>query len=123
MNIIFRAFERLRQAFDNVATPTPTTSSSVKLDVILKSINSLNERIDKMAVSLDGLSREVERAKQISEGATTMIDKLLTDVRAISDELVVARAAAENVIDTAVLDSLIATLKQSTDTLEGTLKK
>jgi hypothetical protein len=90
-----------------------------KLDHVIKQLQLLQERVDAMAISLDALSSEVDRASAVQNNAIGMIGKLLSDVKIITDELTIKAAAAENSVDAEAFNSLLSKLRSSTDALEA----
>lgn len=131
MNVFKMAFEALRQRFDAIASPGITASNSTKLDATLKSIRILNEsitllneRMNAMAISLEGLAKEVDRIQAVSTGASEKIEALLTQVTLFAEEIEKAKeVASENSVDPVMLEELISKLRASTDALETTMKK
>jgi hypothetical protein len=95
----------------------PTNSN--KLDQIIKQLQLLQERVDAMAISLDALSSEVDRASTIQSDAIGLIGRLLSDVRVVTDELTIKAAAAENSVDAEQFNQLLSKLRTSTDALEA----
>ena len=87
-------------------------------------INTLNERMDTMTISLDDLSAEIDRSITVSAGVALKIDQLIESVRAITEELTAVKAVEEtNTVNSTKLDELIGKLKTSTDALDISLKK
>lgn len=121
MGILSRTFDRIQKTYDQVSTPRSNTiTNSQKYDLIMNAISKINERTIKMAMSLDKLASEIDRANAASSEAITFIEKLSFDMRTITDELAAARdAAAANAVDATMLDELISKLKQSTDALQS----
>lgn len=131
MNVFRAAFETIQRKFDAIAVPKPSATNTVKLDVKLKTaklirdaINTLNERMDTMNISLDNLSTEIDRSITVSVGVALKIDQLIESVRAITEELTAVKAVEEtNTVNSTKLDELIGKLRTSTDALETSLKK
>jgi hypothetical protein len=131
MNVFRAAFETIQRKFDAIAVPKPSATNTVKLDVKLKTaklirdaINTLNERMDTMNISLDNLSTEIDRSITVSVGVALKIDQLIESVRAIAEELTAVKAVEEtNTGNSTKLDELIGKLRTSTDALETSLKK
>ena len=131
MNVFRAVFETIQRKFDAIAVPKPPATNTVKLDVKLKTtdlirgaINTLNERMDTMTISLDDLSAEIDRSITVSAGVALKIDQLIESVRAITEELTAVKAVEEtNTVNSTKLDELIGKLKTSTDALDISLKK
>lgn len=131
MNVFQSAFESLKRQFDAIAVPKSSDTNKLKLDVTLKTTNLirdaitiLNERMDAMAISLDGLSAEIDRSNTVTAGAAAKIDQLIENVRLITEELAAVKMVAEtSTVDSTKLEELIGKLRTSTDALETTLKK
>lgn len=131
MNVFRAAFETIQRKFDAIAVPKPSATNTVKLDVKLKTtdlirgaINTLNERMDTMTISLDDLSAEIDRSITVSAGVALKIDQLIESVRAITEELTAVKAVEEtNTANSTKLDELIGKLRTSTDALDISLKK
>jgi len=80
-------------------------------------IQTLNERINHMALNLDTLTAEVTRAKTVQASAIELITKVAAELEKVSAEL--AAHQHEPPVDTSGIDALAADLKASTDALSA----
>jgi len=85
-------------------------------------VADLLERTQKMALDLSELVAEVDRVRSIQEKAAEKITSLVSDVKAVTDQLVEKTKEAENTVDVAVINKLVEKLKASTDSLSGVLE-
>ena len=81
-------------------------------------IDTLNERMNEMALNLDALKEEVTRVATVHESAIKFIAAVTDELKAVSAEL---KAKHEEVIDTSELDELVAKLDASTDALAAAI--
>jgi methyl-accepting chemotaxis protein len=82
----------------------------------------LLERINKMAIDLSQLVAEVDRVSSTHEKAVEKITALVSDVKAVTEQLVEKTKEAENTVDVEVINSLVEKLKASTDSLSAVLE-
>lgn len=88
-----------------------------KLNNISNGMNIIHERIENMALNLDALAAEVARVKGVHESAVVLIHKVTDELVDIKASLAAAVAHVEPPVDTSALDALVADLKASTDGL------
>jgi phosphoenolpyruvate carboxylase len=81
-------------------------------------IDTLNERMNEMALNLDALKEEVTRVATVHESAIKFIAAVTEELKVVSAEL---KAKHEEVIDTSELDELVAKLDASTDALAAAI--
>ena len=96
-------------------------TNSTKFDMILDHLEILQEREEIMALNLDILAAEVDRATAAHMEAADKLSKLVDEVKWISNALAFKTVAAENSVDKTELDSLIERLRKSTDHLQATV--
>jgi hypothetical protein len=85
------------------------------INSILNEITILQERTNQMALNLDALTAEVERAKSVQESAVTLLHALSAELGKIAEDLHECGLGKEG--DLEALDALVEKLKGSTDGL------
>jgi hypothetical protein len=105
------------QFYKTLAKLGPTSEVAAQNGILINEIAIMQERVSKMAVSLEALANEIDRVNATQVAAVEMITKLVQEVKTISDELSVKTAQAENTIDPAAYESLVQRLRASTDAL------
>lgn len=95
----------------------PANEASAKVNILINEIAIMQERVSKMAVSLEALANEIDRVNATQVAAVDMITKLVQEVKTVSDELAAKTAQAENTVDPAAFEALVQKLRASTDAL------
>lgn len=100
----------------------PKTSVKARFDMLMSEVALIQERISYMAISLAALTEQVGRVAATQTMAVEKINKLVSDMEAISKDLAAKAAAAENAVDATELNELVERLRTSTDQLTEAVK-
>lgn len=99
----------------------PASESAAKVNIIISELALMQERVSKMAVSLEALSKEIDRVATTQAAAVDKLGQLVTEIKTVSDELAVKAAEAENSVDPAAFEALVTRLRTSTDALAAAM--
>jgi methyl-accepting chemotaxis protein len=87
----------------------------------LSDIDTLIQKVSKMAADLSELIREVDRVSEVQSKAIAEIAGLVSQVQAVTEQLTLKAQEAENSVDIQVINDLVNKLKSSTDSLSGVI--